>query len=234
MDCRYIFSSFWEFILSAYPQPKNLLSVPVLRYFKCMIFYFSGPNNPLFSVIFGLCMTLQCCLFYFSSHVLFVSAFPGILMTVRCWVSGGYPGVQIFFMHKHTFNIVILWHGQYWQYKKKNLMHVKQVFGVPVYFMSRENNTAQKSSYCVKIHLHVFSTTFICCWLSFPGANGTLIYHCGYASLSKSGGWHCQWHGLLGADRISRVFLTGVVERLASASAVQTVGACRYLCIVLG
>lgn len=34
-------------------------------------------------------------------------------------------------------------------------MHVKQVFGVPVYFMSRENNTAQKSSYCVKIHLHV-------------------------------------------------------------------------------
>lgn len=129
MDCRYIFSSFWEFILSAYPQPKNLLSVPVLRYFKCMIFYLSGPNNPLFSVIFGLCMTLQCCLFYFSSHVLFVSAFPGILMTVRCWVSGGYPGVQIFFMHKHTFNIVILWHGQYWHIKRKTLCMLNKCLG---------------------------------------------------------------------------------------------------------
>lgn len=45
MDCRYIFSSFWEFILSAYPLPKNLLSVSVLRYFKCMIFYLFGPDN---------------------------------------------------------------------------------------------------------------------------------------------------------------------------------------------
>ena len=40
---------------------------------------------------------LQCCLFCFSSHVMFVSAFPGTLLTVRCWVSGGSPGVQSFF-----------------------------------------------------------------------------------------------------------------------------------------
>lgn len=146
MDCRYIFSSFWEDILSPYPLPKNLLSVSVLKCFKCYDLLSFGPNNLLFLSHIWLMHDplMLLVLFLFTCTVCFCfprnthdSEMLGLRRLSRC---------ATFFMHKHTFNIVILlWHDQYWQDEKKDLMHVKQVFGVPV-LLSRENNAVWKSS----------------------------------------------------------------------------------------
>lgn len=124
-----IFFPFWECILLPHPSTqKSVCSLPCWNVPSVLnIFYHLDWRILFFSTIFGLYMTLQCCLFCFSSHVMFVSASPGTLLTVRCWVSGGYPGVQSFFMHKLVFKNVInlLWYGQYWLGEKSGLKHVK-------------------------------------------------------------------------------------------------------------
>lgn len=110
------------------PLPKNLPAVFQVKMFQVFLISFILwiEESSFFATLFGLYMILRCCLFCFSSHVMFVSAFPGTLLTVRCWVSGGSPGVQSFFMHKHIFKSItsVAWsEGEKWRLK-----HVKWQF----------------------------------------------------------------------------------------------------------
>lgn len=178
-------------------------------------------NNLLFSIIFGICMTLQCCLFLFFFTCIVCFCFPrnthdsemlGLRRLSRC---------ADLFMHKHTFkSVILLWHGQYWHYEEKNLMHVKPVFGIPVYFMSKDSKSPVSVSKLASLCPLLPS---VCCWLAFPGADSPLTYHCGYASWARGRGCHSQWRGLVGADSSREwmnALLTEMVERPESTLAV--------------